>query len=108
MDDMKKALYLRARELLASGEQKLLGFALERALEELSGAPLGTYDLEDHGEELFPELLQIIPQPGELWSLHAGRAVIRSSPIEGFDPLWWFRPWALPRITSIDLLLNRE
>ena len=97
MDDMKKAAYIRARELLETGEAGYVCIALQNALEEILGEEIPSLEIS----EMFPEFHNLFD--GFFWNSFGEKHKIYNS-----SYVWWKGGWKEPRLRIIDMIMSQE
>lgn len=97
MDDMKKAAYIRARELRETGESDFVCIALQDALGEILGEAVPFSDTQ----EMFPEFTNLFD--GSFWNSY-GEKHNKNFP----NNVWWQKGWKGPRLRIIDMIMSQE
>ncbi len=97
MDDMKKAAYILAKELLETGESDYVCLALRYALEEILGGGVPFLEIP----EMFPEFVSLFD--GFCWG-PAGYGSVKSAA----SSIWWLKNWKEPRVRIIDMIMSQE
>ncbi len=97
MDDMKKAAYILARELLETGESSFACLALQDALSEILGEVVPFPEIP----EMFPEFVSLFD--GFCWG-PAGYGSVKSAA----SSIWWLKNWKEPRVRIIDMIMSQE
>lgn len=97
MDDMKKAAYILARELLETGESDYVCLALRDALEEILGEVVPFPEIP----EMFPEFVSLFD--GSYWNSY-GERHNKNFP----NNVWWQKGWKKPRLRIIDMIMSQE
>jgi hypothetical protein len=124
MDDMKRAMYLRAREIIAGKLKNRVDYtdpthsytyvctALRAAFREETGfqpgltiQPLGAFV-----QEFFPEFVELYDgchwTRGELHRDHDDMPPELTDEPTDIDSAWWESGWAEPRLRLIDYILS--
>lgn len=97
MDDMKKAAYILAKELLETGESDYVCLALQDALSEILGEVVPFPEIP----EMFPEFVSLFD--GFCWT-QAGN----KSEKDSHGSVWWQKGWKKPRLRIIDMIMSQE
>lgn len=97
MDDMKKAAYILARELLETGESSFACIALQDALEEILEEAVPASEIL----EMFPEFYNLFD--GSYWNSY-GERHNKNFP----NNVWWQKGWKKPRLRIIDMIMSQE
>jgi len=97
MDDMKKAAYIRAKELLETGKSSFVCHALQEALSEILGERVPFVEIL----EMFPEFYNLFD--GFYWNPR-GEKYGKDLP----NSVWWEHYWIEPRLRIIDMIMSQE
>lgn len=97
MDDMKKAAYIRARELLETGESGFVCLALQDALSEILEEEVPFSEIP----KMFPEFYNLFD--GFCWA-PSGERHNKNFP----NNVWWLKNWKEPRLRIIDMIMSQE
>lgn len=97
MDDMKKAAYIRARELLETRKPDFVCLALQDALSEILGEGVSFVEIP----EMFPEFYNLFD--GFYWNPR-GEKDNKDFP----NNVWWESNWKEPRLRIIDMIMSQE
>jgi len=103
MDNLKRAIYMRALDLISLSEKPYVCEALSAAFEEIIGRqPTDSTELQEY----FPEFYNLIDyktwvKPGSLDTIYA-RSWNTYANFRG----WWMRSWQAPRIRILNCILN--
>jgi hypothetical protein len=96
MDDMKKAAYILAKELLETGKSSFACLALQDALSEILEETVPASEIP----EMFPEFYNLFD--GFYWT-QSGNKYEKDS----YLSVWWKINWIEPRVRIIDMLMSQ-